>query len=326
MAKLSGILKAPTGQLMKNAYLVLFSKANTSVMLKGLQGEYMTDATGNYSFECPIGVYDVYVRSYESDMVYSGSITVNTGDPDGPINNYLSRLDPSDITPDIVAQVIAASNRAVQAAQEAAQSAASVTAVTELANQAAASANQAADLATQAGLKADAATKAATAAGNSAAGTAQDKQDAQAAAAAASSSAGVADSAKNTAQQAATNAQQYQVGTIYKKQVIDVASSQTTVLLDLSVANYFVLNCANVNELAVTIANPLTDADKAIEFTVKVKQATGANKVKLPANIKWQNGVKPVMSWDLNAYDVFTFFSDNAGTSWDGFFSGQGFK
>lgn len=326
MAKLSGILKAPTGQLLKNAYLVLFSKANTSVMLKGLQGEYMTDANGNYSFDCPIGVYDVYVRSYESDLVYTGSITINTGDPDGPINNYLSRLDPSDITPDIVAQVIAASNRAVQAAQEASESADKMAGVVELANQAAASANNAADKANEATTAATTATQKALAAGNSATDANQAKQDAATSAANASLSAGTADSAKNAAQTAATNAQKYQVGTIYKKQVIDVIAAQTSVLLDLSVANYFVLNLANVNECAITITGALTDTDKAIEMTVKLVQSTGANKVKFPASVKWQNNVKPVWSWDVNKKDFVTLFSDDAGATWSGFFSGQGFN
>lgn len=326
MARLSGVLKAPTGQLMKNAYMVLVSKANTSVMLKGLQGEYMTDASGNYSFECPIGVYDVYVRSYESEMVYSGSITISNNDPDGPINNYLSRLDPSDITPDIVAQVIQYSNRAAQAATEASQAAEQVTAVTELANQAATAANNAADKADAATAAATLATQKATAAGNSAAGAGNSATDAAASAAAASQSAGVATSQATQAKEAATNAKQYQVGTIYKKQVIDVTAAQTTVLLDLTVANYFILNLANVNELAITITGALTDTDKAIELTVKLVQSTGANKVKFPASVKWQNNVKPVWSWDVNKKDFVTLFSDDAGATWSGFFSGQGFN
>lgn len=326
MATLTGVLKAPTGQLMKNAYIVLFSKANTSVMLKGLQGEYMTDANGNYTFECPIGVYDVYVRSFESDMVYSGSITVNSGDPNGPINNYLSRLDPNDITPDIVAQVIQYSNRAAQAAQEASGYAQQMKDVTELANQAAKSANNAADKATEAATNATTATQKAQAAGNSATQSDNAKTDAQTAAANASLAAGTADSARVAAQAAAANAQKYQVGTIYKKQAIDVIAAQTSVLLDLSVANYFVLRLANVNPCNITIANALSDSDKAIEFTVKLVQSTGANKVNFPVSVKWQNGVKPTLSWDLNSRDVLTFFSDDAGATWDGYFSGQGFK
>lgn len=325
MTVLKGLLKAPTGQLMKNAYIVLFSKANTSVMIKGLKGEYMTDANGNYSFECPIGVYEVWTRSYQDDIEYAGQIIIGSNDPDGPINNYLNKLDPGDLTPDIVRQVMELAAQAAQSASDAAESAQMVEQVTELANQAAASANNAADLATNAAKAATDAKGAATQSGNSAQASAQNKTDAQTAATNAAQSAQTATQQAQSAVQAATDARRYQIGTIYKKQVINVSSSQTSVLIDLAVATEFVLNLSNVNECQLTFANPNTADDLAQQFSILVRQVTGANKLAYPNTVKWQNNKRPVLSWDVNKEDMLTFATYNNGATWHGYFSGQGF-
>lgn len=325
MTVLKGILKSPTGQLMANAYIVLFSKANTSVMIKGLKGEYMTNATGNYSFECPIGAYEVWTRSYQDDIEYAGQIIIGSNDPDGPINNYLNKLDPGDLTPDIVRQVMELAAQAAQSADEAAASAQMVNEVTELANQAAASANNAADRKDEATKAATDAQGAAQTSANSAQASAQNKTDAQNAASSAAQSAQTATQQSQSAVAAANDARRYQIGTIYKKQVINVASAQTTVLIDLAVATEFVLNLSNVNPCQLTFANANTDSDLAQQFSIDVRQVTGANLLNYPNTVKWQNGKRPVLSWDVGKEDVLTFMSKDNGASWKGFFSGQGF-
>lgn len=325
MTVLKGILKAPTGQLMGNAYIVLFSKANTSVMIKGLKGEFQTTATGNYSFECPIGVYEVWTRSYQDEIEYAGQIIIGSNDPDGPINNYLSKLDPGDLTPDIVRQVMELAAQAAQSAEDAAASAALVTQVTELANQAAASANNAADRRDEAKTYADNSKGSASTAANQATAAGQAKTDAQAAAATATQGAQTAGSAATAAQASATEARRYQVGTIYKKIVINVSASQVTALIDLSLGTDFVLNLSNVNPCALTFANPNSDTDLAQQFSIDVKQVTGANLLNYPNTVKWQNAKKPVLSWDVGKEDVLTFMTKDNGASWKGFFSGQGF-
>lgn len=325
MTVLKGILKAPTGQLMANAYIVLFSKANTSVMIKGLKGEYQTSATGNYSFECPIGVYEVWTRSYTDEIAYAGQIIIGSNDPDGPINNYLNALDPGDLTPDVVRQVMELAAEAAQSAQDAAASAAMVTEVTELANQAAASANNAADRRDESQQYATNAAGSAQTSANQAQAAINAKTDAQTAAATATQGAQTATSQAQTATQAATDARRYQIGTIYKKVVINVSSAQTTALIDLAAGTDFVLNLSNVNPCLLTFANANTDADLAQQFSINVKQVTGANLLNYPNTVKWQNGKKPVLSWDVGKEDMLTFMTYDNGAVWKGFFSGQGF-
>lgn len=325
MTVLKGILKAPTGQLMANAYIVLFSKANTSVMIKGLKGEYQTNATGNYSFECPIGVYEVWTRSYQDDIEYAGQIIIGSNDPDGPINNYLNKLDPGDLTPDIVRQVMELAAQAAQSAADAAASAEMVTQVTELANQAAASANNAADRRDEAKTYADNSKGSATTAANQATAAINAKTDAQAAAATSTQGAQTATSQAAAATAAATDARRYQIGTIYKKVVINVSASQTTALIDLATGTDFVLNLSNVNPCTLTFANANTDTDLAQQFSINVKQVTGANLLNYPNTVKWQNGKKPKLSWDVGKEDMLTFMTYDNGAVWKGFFSGQGF-
>nr|UVX74884.1 MAG: putative tail fiber [Bacteriophage sp.] len=325
MTVLKGVLKAPTGQLMANAYIVLFSKANTSVMIKGLKGEFQTNNAGYYSFECPIGVYEVWTRSYTDDIEYAGQIIIGTNDPDGPINNYLNALDPGDLTPDVVRQVMELAAQAAQSAQDAAASAAMVTEVTELANQAAASANNAADRRDEAQTAAAASQGSAQTSANQATAAINAKNDAQTAAATATQGAQTATSAATAAQGSANDARRYQIGTIYKKVVINVSASQTTALIDLAAGTEFVLNLSNVNPCALTFANANTDTDLAQQFTLDIKQVTGANLLTYPNTVKWQNGKKPKLSWDVGKEDTLTFSTKDNGASWKGYFSGQGF-
>ena len=60
-------------------------------------------------------------------------------------------------------------------------------------------------------------------------------------------------------------------------------------------------------------------------FKLAIVQGTGANKVTWPSNVRWPNGVPPVLSYTQGCIDLFEFFSPNADGQWLGCFIGGGF-
>ena len=60
-------------------------------------------------------------------------------------------------------------------------------------------------------------------------------------------------------------------------------------------------------------------------FKLALVQGTGANKVTWPSNVRWPNGVPPVLSYTQGRIDLFEFLSPDADGQWFGCFAGGGF-
>lgn len=60
-------------------------------------------------------------------------------------------------------------------------------------------------------------------------------------------------------------------------------------------------------------------------FKLALTQGTGANKVAWPSNVRWPNGVPPVLSYTQGRIDLFEFLSPDADGQWFGCFAGGGF-
>ena len=60
-------------------------------------------------------------------------------------------------------------------------------------------------------------------------------------------------------------------------------------------------------------------------FRLALVQGTGANKVTWPSNVRWPNGVPPVLSYTQGRIDLFEFLSPDADGQWFGCFASGGF-
>ncbi|MBU0563274.1 MAG: hypothetical protein KJ890_07105 [Gammaproteobacteria bacterium] len=84
----------------------------------------------------------------------------------------------------------------------------------------------------------------------------------------------------------------------------------------------------------VRLADPLTTlslsglpavSDRAVQLTIILHQATGSNSVKWPTNIRWSNGIPPVLSFTKGREDVVTLIKCGIDDLIYGFFSGDDF-
>lgn len=75
----------------------------------------------------------------------------------------------------------------------------------------------------------------------------------------------------------------------------------------------------------ITLASVQKELNVFHQVTLLLSQGTGANKVAWPANIKWNNGRIPNLSYNINSRDVFNFVSYDNGTTWLGTYVGGWF-
>ena len=98
--------------------------------------------------------------------------------------------------------------------------------------------------------------------------------------------------------------------------------STNTLTLDLNTGSVFNVSL-NANITTLTLQNIPSAGN--IAFFVLLFTADGtARSVTWPASVRWADGQPPSISSTLNKRDVFTFFSVDAGTTWNAIISGQG--
>ena len=82
---------------------------------------------------------------------------------------------------------------------------------------------------------------------------------------------------------------------------------------------------ANVNSFTISNAT----ADKANSFTlIATQDATGGRTITwtfTSKTLKWVNGNAPVVTTTANKTDIYSFVSNDGGTTWYGFVGGQNF-
>jgi len=109
-----------------------------------------------------------------------------------------------------------------------------------------------------------------------------------------------------------------------KGQVINTTGSSIT--LDLSLYNNFVINLSN-SVSTVTLANVPAVGNEWIHFTVVINQtgAGGGFNLTWPSSFLWNESIIPPLARDFGAISMYTFVSFNAGSSWLGFLTGSNF-
>ena len=103
------------------------------------------------------------------------------------------------------------------------------------------------------------------------------------------------------------------------------SSSAGTLTLDLANGNVFEVTLTE-NVTTLTISNP-SATGKACSLTLILKQdATGGRTFAWPASVKSASGADPVISSAVNAIDIYTLLTTDAGTTWYVFTGGQAFS
>jgi len=98
--------------------------------------------------------------------------------------------------------------------------------------------------------------------------------------------------------------------------------SSGTLTLDLSGSNFFAVSL-NAAITTLTISN--TPASSAASFTLEFTADGTARAVTWGAAIKWSGGTAPTLTSTSGKKDVFAFYSNDGGTTWQGFTGGQNF-
>ena len=78
----------------------------------------------------------------------------------------------------------------------------------------------------------------------------------------------------------------------------------------------------NTSNSSITFANSSESSEessKVIKLELFIKQGTGTNTVTWPANVKWENGIEPVLSLEKDHVDLISLVSLDNGKNYYGF-------
>lgn len=99
-----------------------------------------------------------------------------------------------------------------------------------------------------------------------------------------------------------------------------VALTGTTPTVDCNAGNVFTITLTG--NTTFTFSNAPASGT-AYGMTVKATQdGSGTRTVTWPASVDWPGATAPTLTTDPNGVDVFTFFTEDGGTTWYGFTSG----
>lgn len=99
--------------------------------------------------------------------------------------------------------------------------------------------------------------------------------------------------------------------------------SASTLTIDLSTGSFFSVT-VNSNITTINITNTPATVGVVSGFVIVFTYNGTPYSVTWPASIRWSNGnVAPTLTSTNNKRDVFTFFTTDNGTSYNGFITGQ---
>lgn len=91
----------------------------------------------------------------------------------------------------------------------------------------------------------------------------------------------------------------------------------STLALDLSTAEYFSATLSSTS-CTISFTNIPVSTAAVLNFTLALRQGSGANKVVWPNAVKWSFGRSPVLTYRQGAIDTFEFVSYDNGATWTG--------
>lgn len=108
----------------------------------------------------------------------------------------------------------------------------------------------------------------------------------------------------------------------YRETSTSPTISSGTLTLDLSGSNFFAVSL-NAAITTLTISN--TPSSSAASFTLELTADGTARAVTWGSAIKWAGGTAPTLTSVSGKKDVFAFYSNDGGTTWQGFVGGQNY-
>lgn len=93
------------------------------------------------------------------------------------------------------------------------------------------------------------------------------------------------------------------------------------VTLDLSTTNHFLVSLTS-SISSMTFSNPPAAGIFYI-FLLKVTADGTARTITWPGTVRWANNIPPVLTSTLNKVDTFVFYTEDGGSNYYGFITGQ---
>ena len=111
----------------------------------------------------------------------------------------------------------------------------------------------------------------------------------------------------------------------YSEKLNDLGNQAgATVTVDMTLGNHVAMVLTG-NISTLTINNPPPTGKAGMLILYITQDGTGGRTFTFPASVKWAGGSAPTVTSAAAATDVFTFVTRNAGSTWIGLSSGQGF-
>lgn len=115
---------------------------------------------------------------------------------------------------------------------------------------------------------------------------------------------------------------QYQMLAVYR--FYDDDTTETTYEINTTDATVQLIK-VSASTTTFTFKTPNDGTDKCRQLTLMIQQGTGANKIKWPSTVRWNNGREPVLSYENGKIDVITLLTKDSGAKWFGFYNGGWF-
>lgn len=119
MAKISGVLRDPSGRPIPNCIIELKALKTTLTTITRTISASASDRVGFYSMNVEPGEYQVSLNIAGYPLKHAGQISVYSDSLSGTLNNYLIESDTNNLTPEVILIFQQLKNEAQQAAEQA---------------------------------------------------------------------------------------------------------------------------------------------------------------------------------------------------------------
>ena len=116
-----------------------------------------------------------------------------------------------------------------------------------------------------------------------------------------------------------TGTQQYDLGTEYSSSEQSTDDSHVITVITKTRYHSITLNTPNSSIVFAKSSESSEESSKVIKLELFIKQGTGTNTVTWPSNVKWENGIEPVLSLEKDHVDLISFISLDNGQNYYGF-------
>ena len=113
--------------------------------------------------------------------------------------------------------------------------------------------------------------------------------------------------------------QQYDLATEYSSSEQSTDDSQVITVNTKTKYHSITLSTSNSSIVFANSSESSEESSRVIKLELFIKQGTGTNTVTWPSNIKWENGIEPVLSLEKDHVDLISLISLDNGQNYYGF-------